>query len=288
MSSSRRCRTHHSTGPARKPRGQVNSNVGANGVAMAQTEQENPSSSRWWEFYAVRYGMGTVVGGVVFFFLCNTNPALKPMLFGAETGKIDGPLLTLLAGYGLAYCYIASAPILVLHAGRFLLNIGQNTKTSIFRVLFILVPPLALTLVFFFNRTSTGATLYFFSFVFALAALVLWPQYLAIFFTLFRTKELLQFYKKLADKREAAKGGLIESYKHLREHGNSFSIVVLEIILAIILFSAGNFNATVAGVASTTNNTEILPYIGIILLWILPASLVWLVGTLLEREFSGV
>ncbi|SDI00913.1 hypothetical protein [Nitrosomonas sp. Nm132] len=253
---------------------------------MAQPEKKTFSSSRWWEFYAVRYGMGTVVGGVVFFFLCNTNPTLKPMLFGAEAGKIDGPLLTLLAGYGLAYCYIASAPILVLHAGRFLLNIGQNSKASIRRVLLLFVPPLVATLAFFFTCTSTGATLYFFSFVFALAALVLWPQYLAILFTLFRTKELLQFYKKLAGKRDAAEGGLVESYKHLREHGNSFSIVVLEIVLAIILFTAGNFDSAVVGAVSTTKDTYVLPYIGIILLWILPAALVWLVGTLFEREFS--
>lgn len=254
---------------------------------MAIADKNNSISSRWWEFYAVRYGMGTVVGGVVFFFLCNTNPALKPMLFGAEDGKIDGPLLTLLAGYGLAYCYIASAPILVLHAGRFLLDNGQNSKTSIKRKLLVFVPPLAATFTFFFTHTSTGATLYFFSFVFALAALVLWPQYLAISFTLFRTTELLQFYKKLAGKRDSQTGGLVESYKHLREHGNSFSIVVLEIVLAIILYTAGNFDATVKGVISTTKDTYILPYIVIILLWILPAALVWLVGTLFEREFSG-
>lgn len=254
---------------------------------MPEPDQENSGSSRWWDFYAVRYGMGTVVGGAVFFFLCNTNPALKPMLFGAESGKIDGPLLTLLAGYGLAYCYIASAPILVLHAGRFLLDLGQNSKTSVKRSLLIFAPPLIATVVFFISCTSTGATLYFFSFVFALATLVLWPQYLAIFFTLFRTKELLQFYKKLAGKRDAAKGGLVESYKHLREHGNSFSIVVLEIVLAIILFTAGNFDATVGGTIAATKDTYVLPYIGIILLWILPAALVWLVGTLFEREFSG-
>jgi len=253
---------------------------------MAQSEQGSSSYSRWWEFYAVRYGMGTVVGGVVFFFLCNSNPALKPMLFGADTGKIDGPLLTLLAGYGLAYCYIASAPILVLHAGRFLLDISKSSKASILRVLLLFIPPLVATLAFFFSSTSTGTTLYFFSFVFLLAALVLWPQYLAIFFTLFRTKELLQFYNKLADKRDAAKGGLVESYKHLREHGNSFFIVVLEIVLAIILFTAGNFDATVGGVISATKSTYVLLYIGIILLWILPAALVWIVGTLFEREFS--
>jgi hypothetical protein len=46
---------------------------------MTQPDQENQSSARWWEFYAVRYGMGSVVGAIIFFFLCNTNPVLKPM-----------------------------------------------------------------------------------------------------------------------------------------------------------------------------------------------------------------
>ena len=248
---------------------------------MSQSE----NSLRWWEFYAVRYGMGTVVGGVVFFLLCNTNPALKPMLFGAEAGKIDGPLLTLLAGYGLAYCYIASAPILVFHAGRFLFDISQGAKASRWRVLVLFVPPAIATLIFFCTRTSTGATLYFFSAVFALAAIVLWPQYLTIIFTLLRTKELLKFYEKLAGKRESAKGGIVDSYKHLREHGNSFFIVTLEVFLAIILFTAGNFDATAGAAVAPTKDAHVLPYFLIILVWILPAALVWLVGTLIERQF---
>jgi uncharacterized membrane protein (UPF0136 family) len=253
---------------------------------MAQSDLENSGSFRWWEFYAVRYGMGTVIGGVVFFFLCNTNPVLKPMLFGAETGKIDGPLLTLLAAYGLAYCYIASAPILVFHTGRFLLDIRPQKQASAPGMLLSLVPPLIATILFFFASTSTGITRLVYSFIFALAALALWPQYCTITFTLFRSKELFQFYKKLAGKREKAKGGLVDSYKHLREHGNSFSIVVLEIVLAMVLFTAGNFDATVNGNVTAVKSAYVMPYIAIILLWILPAALVWLVGTMLEREFS--
>lgn len=247
---------------------------------MSQAE----NSSRWWEFYAVRYGMGTVVGGVVFFFLCNTNPALKPMLFGAEAGKIDGPLLALLAGYGLAYCYIASAPILVFHAGRFLIDIKKNSRASPKRMLMMFFPPAIATIFFFLTQTSTGPTLYFFSCVFALAALVVWPQYLTIIFTLLRTKELVNFYEKLAHKREYSKGGIVDSYKHLREHGNSFFIVTLEIVLAIILYTAGNF-ATAGGAAvSSEKYSYVLPYIWIILIWIVPAAFVWLVGTLFERQ----
>ncbi len=255
---------------------------------MSQPEQENQSSSRWWEFYAVRYGMGSVVGAVIFFFLCNTNPILKPMLFGAEVGKIDGTLLVLLAGYGLAYCYIASAPILVFHVGRFLLDIGKNSKAPYWRVALLLLPPVIATAVFFFTRSMSGVVLYFYSLVFALATLVLWPQYIAIIATLLKSKELLIFYQKLANKRSTAKGGIVDSYKHMREHGNSFSIVVLEIVLGIVLFTAGNFETFSTGVVSSSKEIYVLPYVMIILAWILPAASVWLVGTLFERQFSGV
>lgn len=252
---------------------------------MSQADQ---SSSRWWEFYAVRYGMGSVVGAVIFFFLCSTNPVLKPMLFGAGAGKIDGTLLALLAGYGLAYCYIASAPILVLHVGRFLLDIGKSSKTPHWQAILLFLPPLTATIVFFLTRSMSGTPLYFYSSVFALTSLIFWPQYLAIGVTLFKSKDLFAFYQKLANKRSAAKGGIVDSYKHMREHGNSYSIVVLEILLAIILFTAGNFETFSTGVVSTSKDIYIIPYIAIIMGWIFPAALVWLVGTLFERQFSAV
>lgn len=256
---------------------------------MAQPDMQNSDSFRWWEFYAVRYGMGTVVGGVIFFFLCNTNPALKPMLFGAGIGKIDGPLLALLAGYGLAYCYIASAPILVFHAGRFLLErsrleANRQRRLSIFRYLLLYGPPIVTTLIFFFTDTSTDLIRYLYTAIVAIAAMVIWPQYFTIWCTLSRKEELFRFYRRLAYRRDAAEWGVVESYKHLREHGNSFSIVVLEMVLALILYIAANFDPT-GGVAPKTMVAGVLPYVAIILFWILPAALVWLVGTQLEREF---
>jgi len=251
-----------------------------------QANQESHSSGRWWEFYVVRYGMGSVVGAVIFFFLCNTNPVLRTMLFGAEAGKIDGTLLGLLAGYGLAYCYIASAPILVLHVCRFLLQMGGGTA-QVRRISILMLPPLLASVIFYFTRSIEGIILNFYALIFLLSALILWPQYLAIGIALFKTKELLKFYQKLANKRELAKGGIVDSYKHMREHGNSFSIVLLEIILAMILYVAGNFEASSSG-EMTSNEAYIIPYVLIIIVWIVPAAFVWLIGTLFEREFSGI
>lgn len=209
------------------------------------------------------------------------------MLFGADAGKIDGPLLALLAGYGLAYCYIASAPILVFHVGRFLLDISKSSRASWWRAGVVLIPPLCATLAFFYTRATSGNVLYFYTCVFALFSLVIWPQYIAVGLSLLKSKELLIFYQKVANKRGTAKGGIVDSYKHMREHGNSFAIVVLEIVLAIVLFAAGNFEPFSTGTVSASKEIYVIPYVGIILMWVLPAALVWLVGTLLERQFSG-
>jgi len=117
-------------------------------------------SFRWWEFYAVRYAMGTVVGAIVFYFLCLATPVLKPLLFEATATpgtvpgatplpsiKLDSVQLTLLAAYGLVYCYIASAPILVFHAGRFLLTLRAGGRVWAKRFLLCLTPPIVFAIV---------------------------------------------------------------------------------------------------------------------------------------------
>ena len=61
----------------------------------------------------------------------------------------------------------------------------------------------------------------------------------------------------------------LTSYRHLREHGNAFLIVLLEGLLAYTLFhSPSRSCATI-----------------ILVLWLLPAATVWLLGTVLESRF---
>ncbi|PKM14932.1 MAG: hypothetical protein CVV12_11225 [Gammaproteobacteria bacterium HGW-Gammaproteobacteria-2] len=246
----------------------------------------NETSFRWWEFYVIRYGMGSVVGAVIFFFLCNTNPVLKSLLFGAEAGKIDGTLLVLLAGYGLAYCYIASAPILVFHMGRYLLKIDNSVMPSFRRMVILLVVPLAATIYFLICSATTGVHLWVYALIFALSVLVFWSQFLVVFITIFKSERLFFFYNNLAIKRSIDTIGIVDSYKHLREHGNSFAIVVFEIVLAFILFVAGNLEFASTGIVSQSKYIYVFPYILIIFLWILPAALVWFIGTLFERQFG--
>lgn len=247
------------------------------------TESE---SSRWWEFYAVRYAMGTVVGGVVFFFLCMSNSVLKPLLFGADSGTIDGTRLALFAAYGLAYCYIASAPILVFHVGRYMIEVRRPGSTSWMRLPIVFTVPTAITAAFYFANPSQGEMRLFYTSVAALAALLFWLECIVIGYTFFHSKQMFAFYQKLANKRSNAKGGITDSYKHMREHGNSFAIVVFEVALAVLLYAVGGL-ASMPGSVLLYRNSVLLPHVAAILVWVLPAALVWVVGTLFEREFSG-
>ena len=256
-----------------------------NATVYDSRPKESQSSSRWWEFYAIRYGMGTVIGGIIFYFLCRSNDIMKPMLLGIGVPNVDnvvtldGNVLILLAGYGLAYCYISSAPILVFHAGRFLLRpASKDLWDTVARFLFMLIPPLSFASIFYCENEKAGSLRVFFFTVFFLLCLISWFQYLIIGLTLCKTEKLWSFYQELAAKREVAKGGIVDSYRHLREHGNSFSIVLCEIVLGIILFGTGKY-----AVAQGSNGLAF--YTAAILFWIFPAALVWVVGTLFERRF---
>lgn len=93
--------------------------------------EEKTGNGKWWEFYIVRYALGTVFGVLIVNFLVGSGLAI-PFPNGniSDITKPEG--LPLLLGYGLAYCYLASAPILVFHAGRFAMKrTGFQTATVI-------------------------------------------------------------------------------------------------------------------------------------------------------------
>jgi hypothetical protein len=107
-------------------------------------------SNRWWELYIVRYAIGTVVGAMCVYFILHTlGPEAKQLWlmqpditkqhidvlvencrqeshqacivqaqFTQDLYGFNIAQLILLGIYGLAYTYIASAPVLVIHAIR--------------------------------------------------------------------------------------------------------------------------------------------------------------------------
>ena len=73
---------------------------------------------------------------------------------------------------------------------------------------------------------------------------------------------------------------ITDSYKHLREHGNTALIILLEISLASLLYFSLRFE----------REKEFMDFsiVSIILIiWVFPAALVYFYGHLLERKFSG-
>lgn len=81
-------------------------------------------------------------------------------------------------------------------------------------------------------------------------------------------------YKKLAmqrtDGNSAWKKDIQESYKHLREHGNAFGIMLSEILLAILL-SASNF--------------QFVWVLIIFVVWLIFGFTSWFVATRIENKF---
>ena len=76
--------------------------------------------NKWWEYYAVRYFVGTVVGSVLVAVL-NTEPGSPFYGRVAIVGNSNEATFLgvgLVAALGFAFCYIASSPVLTLHTTR--------------------------------------------------------------------------------------------------------------------------------------------------------------------------
>jgi hypothetical protein len=232
--------------------------------------------TRWWEFYAIRYGMGAVIGALVLFSLSRSNETLRSLLLLPQSQvPLQGSDIALLAAYGLIYCYIASAPILVFHAARFLLDPKIFLKTV---AKWVLLPAVLVAVVYFMVATGDMATRIYGGLVLIILVILLWGQVLCVWHCLWKRHKLFQFYDKLSQKREKSVGEIVDSYRHLREHGNSFFIVMLELLLGVILYTLGNVLPVEPGNKG---------YLVLLFVWVLPASLVWCIATVLEREFCN-
>lgn len=252
---------------------------------------ENESkASRWWEFYFVRYAVGTVLGGAIAYAFCMNNSGLKPILFDASKGTLDSFTLMLLLAYGLVYSYIASAPILVFHAGRFALKSWKrSSRKSKAAPLAILGLPVLVEFLYFYVWPDAGdpsqslliCAVYLLSAVFLL-------QLFVVILTFRSMTDVYALYDKLAKRRENGVGGFVDSYRHLREHGNSFFIIFFEIVFGIIIFASPLlFRVGGWGVGGVAPADIVVHLIFVLLMWTFPAALIWFVGVDLEKRFIG-
>ncbi|WP_445145255.1 hypothetical protein [Dyella sp. Tek66A03] len=259
-----------------------------------KSDKEEPQAgSRWWEFYLVRYATGTVVGALIVYFLFQKAPVLQPLLpLPKDAASLKSAHVLLLGAYGLTFCYIASAPMLVLHAVRYSIDVTNHRplwkRPLIFLTGLAAILGGAYALTKYLPSTDADSTFVSFGSA-ALFGGIIAGQLWLVIKTLVKSDELYAFYKRLAGRRASAKergkGDIIESYRHLREHGNSFSIVFLELTLGAILYSFGTPDVGISRLLGPSPGS-IKMYIFALFLWMLPAAMVWLIATAFERRFA--
>ena len=240
---------------------------------------------RWWEFYALRYALGSVMGiFILLYIFIQTDIATKfglnrlAFLIPKDPKDLSFVHLVILGVCGLAYCYLSSAPMLVFHALRVNVFKSSSHQSSFWigLVLVTIVISLAITafLVYIGNtsldKLEWRQIIYFFilstfSFSFT-ATLSIWGIINSNFL-------IVDFYKKLAEKRQKNLD-YVESYRHLREHANAFALVLCEIFFCLLLVTGLKISGSVNFAPS------------FVILWLFGPALIWLVANGLESELT--
>ncbi len=234
---------------------------------------QDKRDSRWWEYYAVRYALGVGIGTPIVGLLW-----LRYRCVFHHTIRLDSPFHTAISALlwgaaGMAFCYIASAPMLTFHSTRrYLKRSNRSVNWLLYGVIGLasFAGTLALTGMGHHPRIQCTAAWAILSAIFGIQVFVLRK-------VLLNPDDTYQFYDQL-EKNRPRLPELVESYRHLREHGNAVSIVLWELILAFILWSVKpNLN----------EEAIVIARIGVVLgIWLLPSSLAWLLGSALERHVS--
>lgn len=228
--------------------------------------------SEWWKNYYVRYFVGSAFAIPLVLILS------KKLLWIGSLGTLsERPWIsaTVVGLGGLAFCYAASAPILVFHASRSM--IWRRTSVSTCAVVAISIASacalITAVLLRFFDSPGLDWILT------APFVIVVLLQVACLFLLATRLDGVQEFYSLVAKFRADSSGTTsihseyIESYRHLREHGNAFSILSLEIALTLALLALGQTPGAFALV---------------LISWILPSSIAWIIGTWLEGSIDRV
>ena len=268
------------------------------GKSESGSKEEKSGSSRWWEFYFVRYALGTVFGILIIRFLASHGLDIPfPKDKGEEFPNAES--LPLLLGYGLAYCYLASAPILLFHATRFQMRpTNVRLRRIVVFCLLAVIPAIAWFMPFMMQAPGPLSLGVVTSIAIYLIALLTICQFWSIYVGQKKSGEMWQFYLRLdRNRRVKANRELIDSYRHLREHGNAFAVVLLEMLLGLGIFLATKISVYPVGVISERSlkiasddsifSISEVQVFALLLIWTLPAASVWAIGCYLEAEFAN-
>jgi len=273
-------------------------------------------ATRWWEGYLVRYFMPSIAGVAIVLWLTSIagENFRTLLLLPQETSDLNGPSLILLFLYANLFCYIASYPILSFHSTRvldFSANRWPNHWWADGYIWSFVLGGVAFCLSLIAGGRIVFGLAYLVVGLFSAMQLIrlIWglrtrkkinglkEQSSPLFgyaYALARRRSLIEevVIKKDTDKNttettsEAEKTRttrwrpeFMDTYRHMREHGNSAYIFFLELSLAALVY-------TLLKVPSQTAHFQ-LSAIGVLFaLWAVPAVFVHLVGQHLERRFS--
>ncbi len=252
------------------------------------------ASSRWWEFYLPRYFMPCIAGVAIFSWLITLDGVeIRPILFFIEDNKnlkLNTASLILLFLYGSLFCYIASLPALVWHVTRFLefkykkFNIIWNVFwMSIISIIVFLIMALVVSSLL---KQVIFKDFYFYpSILIALLFTIL--QFVRLFTSMgISTPSYYENVRNISTKRALTecvewRKEAIETYKHMREHGNSGTIFLLEIILGLLCYFVLK-----APSLSNTGHDQLSRIAILFFIWSMPAIGVYYLGHYTENQFS--
>lgn len=266
---------------------------------------EHPSETRWWENYLVRYLLPSIIGMLIVVWLQHNTAASRyiPCFLPLYWKNFNMASLILWFLLGSLYCYFASYPALVFHATRSLdFKDARGTPTSLlynpytYSILFSVLAMIAALLNLlspWIGIVSSIILVLFFS------GVQCW-RICRIFFHSFghygssedfdnqhEATIAYAYLRKLALRRGNADQGtyqaavdkdIMDSYKHLREHGNTALIVMLEIALCPIFFILFQY--------PRRGLSDFLLAV-VLTLWVLPSVLIHGLAQQLEHRFSG-
>lgn len=184
---------------------------------MNATRKEN----RWWEYYFLRYFVGTVAGAVAIVFLLNFPGSFwyHPHLLTINAvGGLGIKEITGIAALGFAFCYVASAPMLLLHATRAQLGLDP------LRLRFNWIPTVGAILSLYFvlphflfiSRLSyQGFSLFMFLCVVGFQVATIISAHSD------RFKSIVSFYWKIAAARAVDAPRFLSTWNHTDTFGNT-------------------------------------------------------------------
>jgi hypothetical protein len=256
-------------------------------------------TTRWWENYLPRYLMPSIAGVVIVNWLCSYGGDGFRSLLALPIGgrPLDSTSLILLLLYGNLFCYVASYPALVFHATR-VMDFPEGKWIP--RPFDGYILTLVVTACAFLFHLVPPECRYWPAFV--TACLVAFVQLLRLWiavshrfsveghedpvtdhyfyaYILAHRRVSAQEKPKSETEEKKWREEFVETYRHMREHGHSAYIFILEFVLATLTYCV----ITKPGQTATHQ----LGAVGLLLaVWSFPSVFVHLLAQHLERRFS--